>query len=605
MHLTSFKISDFRSYRTIQELRLGRHITILAGRNNVGKTALLRALRLPVDRQSGTGLGFRAEYMWELTHQELAAALPDLDSALIAVGISQPPMRHTLTVTLADLMGSGAGISFQGPTPWVGNAGMALVSSGIADTALRLQLSDIPSGQTGAGRSRHVQLWWDGLDAPQDEHWHRLAQSWVTFISDYVANSYYLMPRRIGAQTMPFVPTTKLEPDGSNLTSVVATLYTNHRRKVFEPIESFMRAAFPEISHIDVQMEGSPPAANIHVVYGQLRSELAVPLRDCGTGIEQMLMIAVALFTLDSPRLFLIDEPHAFLHPSAERHLLRLIQAHPEHQYLIATHSGVFLTSVPITQTRLITLDGSGSHINDVHDAADILTELGVTAADLWSADALFWIEGRSDVGAVEELIAHMPEVQDVTIRVLAMPDWIRSLSSSERRAESVVRFCEAVRAAITPFKVPSVFVFDTDEKTEAFKERIVAATGNRARFLPVRELENLLLVPAAINKVLGEVCLAVGMPTPTVNVVAHDIKQLLAQTDDRKLYKIDPGTPDPAKIVGSEVLGRLWWKWASTSYDKVEYGDKLVKAVDECEPDRLELLRELAESARTNHPTF
>jgi len=285
------------------------------------------------------------------------------------------------------------------------------------------------------------------------------------------------------------------------------------------------------------------------------------------------LMLATALLTATTPRLFLIDEPHAFLHPAAERSLLRLIRSHPEHQYVIATHSSVFLNAVPLSQTRLITIDGSGSHINDVLDnTAEILTELGVTAADLWLADALFWIEGPSDVGAVEALIATMPEVQDVTIRVLAMPDWMRSLSSSERKAESTVRFCEAVRDAIMPFKVPSLFVFDADEKTDDFKERITAATGNRARFLPARELENLFLVPAAIQKVLANPCSAAGTPIPSVNVVTRSLEELLHHTDDRKLYKIDPGAPDPAKVVGSEVLNQLWWQLTTTSYDKIKY---------------------------------
>src|SRR5690349_7509591 len=286
----------------------------------------------------------------------------------------------------------------------------------------------------------------------------------MALIRNNVLTSYYIQPRRTGAQPVQYNVVYQLEPDGSNLTTVTATLYNNCQRTIFRELETFMRSAFPEIHHIDIRTAGSPAIVTVHVVYGEGPEELAVPLEQCGTGVEQMLMLAVAILTATTPRLFLIDEPHAFLHPSAERSLLRFIRAHPQHQYVIATHSAVFLNSLPLAQARLITIDGAGSHINDVRHAAEVLTAVGVTAADLWSADALFWIEGPSDVRAMEELINGTPELDDVSIRVLAMPDWMRSVSASEKKAEAAVRFCEAVRDAVTPYKVPSLYLFDADE---------------------------------------------------------------------------------------------------------------------------------------------
>jgi predicted ATP-dependent endonuclease of OLD family len=34
-----------------------------------------------------------------------------------------------------------------------------------------------------------------------------------------------------------------------------------------------------------------------------------------------------------------IDEPNSFLHPDAARTLIRILKQHPQHQYIITTHS--------------------------------------------------------------------------------------------------------------------------------------------------------------------------------------------------------------------------------------------------------------------------
>jgi hypothetical protein len=432
-----------------------------------------------------------------------------------------------------------------------------------------------------------------------------LIAAWSTLMMNYLSNTYYIHPRRYGTQPTSLGKTEQLAADGSNLTPLIGTLASNERRTTFASLQAFMRSAFPEIVDIDAKVEGTPAVATLHIVYGNPPDELSVPLEDCGTGIEQMLMLATGILTANSRRLFLIDEPHAFLHPAAERSLLRLIEEHPTHQYIIATHSGVFLNAISFDHARLITIDGRGSHINDVRHASEILTAVGVTAADLWSSDAILWLEGPSEVKVVENLLDSMPELRDVSIRVLAMPDWIRALSASDRKAAAAVEFCEAVREAVTPFNIPQIFLLDADEKNEELKSRIEAATGGRARFLPVRELENLFLTPEAVQQVLGQLCNKLEVPAPSVEEVRAEIQSMLEDTANHDLYKIKPTEADPARVVGSALLESLWWTWATTQYDKVAYGPLLAETVMEHNPKQMDLvkaiLRELAEMVRAS----
>jgi len=53
MCLQQVVIQGFQSYAEEQTIEIDEHVTLLAGRNNVGKSALLRALQIPVERQEG------------------------------------------------------------------------------------------------------------------------------------------------------------------------------------------------------------------------------------------------------------------------------------------------------------------------------------------------------------------------------------------------------------------------------------------------------------------------------------------------------------------------------------------------------------------------
>ena len=56
----------------------------------------------------------------------------------------------------------------------------------------------------------------------------------------------------------------------------------------------------------------------------------------------------------------LIDEPHSFLHPTAERLLLEFLRRNQQHKYVITTHSAIFINAVPASQITHLTGNGYG-----------------------------------------------------------------------------------------------------------------------------------------------------------------------------------------------------------------------------------------------------
>jgi len=573
-------------------------MTILAGRNSVGKTAVLRALRFPLEAIPGATPDFRLEYSWVVESQEIARALALADTPEFAeakatlAARNESVLRAVFRLFPVDPLTLPETPVDTGFAPQMG--AVVLTEAEVMETKLQWSYKR-PAGQSPQGRL----TWKDDrfVAGISPTIWSPPVAGVWRQVTTHASRSLYVHPRRVGAQTMPFMEATDLAPDGGNLTTVVATLYTNYRQTTFKELEDFIRKAFPEISRIDVLMAGGPPQATIHVVYGEGEG-LKVPLQFCGTGVEQLLVLAAAVLTSVVDRIFLIDEPHAFLHPDAERSLIGFMNTHRQHQYIVATHSGVLLNAYPLNHVRLLTMEAAGTRVADVSTATDVLQAVGVTAADLWSTRCVIWLEGPSETSVVGYLIDNDEELREASLRLAAMPDAVRSASRSVKTAQAIVDFCEAIVKAILPVKVEAFFIFDADEKPDDLKNRIAGVTGGRARFLEVRELENLFLSSRAVHQILATTCSELGLESPTVDQIDGAIRELVSKVDDPGLYRLKLERPDETKVAGSEVLRRLFWDYAQSEYDKVVDGRRLAAAVLRHEPARIEPLFALIREA-------
>src|SRR4051794_24325532 len=82
MEVVEFSVANFQSYGQTQTVTVDPQVTLVAGRNNVGKSALLRAMRVFVEPQQGAREGFQVSFSWRLTTPELLAlALAPQESA--------------------------------------------------------------------------------------------------------------------------------------------------------------------------------------------------------------------------------------------------------------------------------------------------------------------------------------------------------------------------------------------------------------------------------------------------------------------------------------------------------------------------------------------
>jgi ABC-type ATPase involved in cell division len=572
MTLVSYSLQQFQSYGEEQRLAVDPRLTFLAGPNDVGKSALLRALRIFREPQEGAHEGFTATYEWRLASADFESQVPQ-DQALLAwLRLHE---EHTLT---AEFKSRGPAGQIRTDQMW----------------CRRIYLAELNAEARGDLQSAPNLVWQSG---PLQGGGVGSAQL-AAVAQQHAAAVVYVGPRRIEQGLRQLQPQSQLLPDASNLTNVLVHLQQNHPTTLFQSLIEFLRSAFPTIDTLSIQtppdigaqMQGEPR------VYYRNREE-PVHLRLCGSGVEQMVALATALLIAPRQQLVLVDEPQAYLHPHAERSLLELFEAHPEHQYVVATHSGLLLNSRPLSQARLLTLSEGETRIADVADRAELLDEIGLTAADLWLADRVLWVEGPSEESVFRLLVdAMLSPAERAALSIRRMPGVSRFSGQSQRRAEATYRFCEEVTATVSPLPIQMRFLFDSDGKSDEQKQRIREASHDRADFLPVRELENLFLADSVVVRAIQGRCEDLERQPVASADIEVSLAGLIAAVDDRDLFPDGPpGDEDPRRVVhGTRVLQRLYWTLTASEYDKTSDAPILASLALEHDSDALAPLRDV-----------
>jgi ABC-type transport system involved in cytochrome c biogenesis ATPase subunit len=564
--LASITVTGFQSYWHPETVEFDPELTLIAGRNDVGKSALLRALRVLAVESEGVRADFEITYRWIVPTSRLVLVGPDVAAHEHPSWLERHE-EHTLAVTFR--LRNAPGDRGQIQPGQVGHTAVEFVELGFRAESAN------PEEQAG----------WSGGPFNGTA---TLVGEFASLVRSACSEIAYLGPRRFQPGTRASIAAPVLTPTGVNLTEVVFHLQTNELRTGFQALQDFLQSAFPQLSVVTARTLPNEQTMELHAAYLGAEDR-HIPISECGTGIEQMLALGAAVLTNPSPRVFLIDEPQAYLHPHAERSLQQFLEAHSQHQYVIATHSSVLLNSRPLSQTRLITMENGATAVAVPADVASVLDELGVTAADLGQAERVLWVEGPSEVEIIEGLLASSG-LSPQTLRVRAMPTASRFSARGRRGAEQTFAFLRSVVEAIAALPVTMLFLFDSDEKSSSVREAIRDASGGRARFLPVREIENLLLDPISIHELLMQRSEQFGLNAPTTEDVQLALQEELDKHDDRKLYPqgLNEGETSDDRVVGSEVLDRLYERFLSAQYSKVRDGKELSALVEANEPERL-----------------
>jgi predicted ATPase len=496
MRLRRAQIIGFQSFSDSGSVLFDDGINLIVGQNNAGKSAFLRALQpvIPDDRHR-TPIQYldhllappEVRMSLEVSGAELLDAairnggqcsLPvfatDVNSAKIEIDV----LFTTSLITL-DLYRRPNG-GFESPL----NKFYSNLPSNFGHTAIVQQTHNAYSVvqlQTGASSN---------VPNLVQQLWHR--------------DMFFFSAERFAVGQSPHNHVERLESNAANLPAVLHTL-SGSRGTVFQKLVQHLRDIFPTIGNLSVRP--LPGAANINEIrvwptQDMSRVELSFPLNQSGTGVAQAVAILVAIMTIDKA-IIMIDEINSFLHPSAIKSLLRIIQSHySHHQYIISTHSAEVISFGNPCTVHLVNRLGYESTIKqlnliEVEAFREVADHLGISMSDVFAAERIVWVEGPT-----EELC--FPYLCDALLggvpRGLSFTSVASTGDFNRRRDPQIVyEIYRRLSTASGSLVVSTAFSFDTERLTDVEKEKMKRESKGLLRFLPRRNFECYLIDEGAI----------------------------------------------------------------------------------------------------------
>lgn len=228
----------------------------------------------------------------------------------------------------------------------------------------------------------------------------------------------------------PDISNLSVKSNGSGATNAIQLLLNDKHRDgslVEDKLRSILNLIFggeAEFTQIKVQRDGN----NWEVFLTELEKG-SIALADSGSGLKTVILVALQLLfaleklaTNNSLKLvFLFEELENNLHPGVFRRLLRYIERFSqEHNayFFITTHSSVVLNMFgrsPDAQIIHVAHNGKTASTCTVTknlDHTGVTRELGAQPADLLQANGIVWVEGPSDCVYLNKWIELVSEQQ-------------------------------------------------------------------------------------------------------------------------------------------------------------------------------------------------
>ena len=134
-----------------------------------------------------------------------------------------------------------------------------------------------------------------------------------------------------------------------------------------------------------------------------------VDILSCGTGIQSMFILSLletyAEIAKRNNSILLIEEPEVYLHPTLQRKMFSALREIADiNQVIYTTHSPIMISDLWVDDSiKLVTLEKGETSIGEI-DVEKIINELGIRYEDTLNAKAIVFVEGEDDLKVFEKI---------------------------------------------------------------------------------------------------------------------------------------------------------------------------------------------------------
>lgn len=607
MRMLTVRVQNYKCFVDTGEITLAPGFNIFIGRNDAGKSALIEALSLRHSHNPHRSL----ESVPTSTSEPPSAA-----PTTVTYELSPVELRHhfsRVASTHLPIVPNGANSAFVmfGQLVETGDAFDATWTNGqVLSSGLRAMAHVARAPNRFATISNRDYP--NGLNLALDGEAGGTLQDYGAGLSNYLRDrSYAFRAERLVLGRCQAAPSKILNPGAQNLAAVLNVLSSGNPSR-YQRLMGHVRTVFPHITGItSVVIESNQVEARVwSVPLDSERSDLAVPLNESGTGIGQVLAMLYVVVTSDLPSVIMIDEPQSFLHPGAVRKLFEILRLYGQHQYVVTTHSPGLIA---LTESdRLFSVRRAGAaNVSNVmpidgsrqQDLRMSLADVGIRLGDVFGADSILWVEGKTEETCFPELLQGLTQTRLQGVQILGV------VSTDELGAKNATRVFDIYsRLAGTASLLPPAvaFILDKEQRSEREITNIERMSGGLARWLPLRMYENYLVEPACIAHVINA-----EDPERQNPLAAGDIQGWLENRGGERNY-FAPDEPTAylttgwvQRVHGAKLLHDIFNEFtdARVCYDKVKHGVLLTQKLIEHPTEALMNLCEMLSEIVTNAP--
>ena len=389
MKLSDFSVVNYRSITTARKIKTN-NMTVLVGKNNEGKSNILRALTLAMDimkiyskdprsLQIAVRPYLKNHYSWE---KDYPISLQEKNPN----GWSSIDLNFELDEQDILAIRSMTGIRLSGCIP-------VRVSTNGAAAKI-----DIPKRGTAAF-----------ADADNKKK----IIEYVCFKIDFnfipAVRTEYDALRVVDSLIEKSLETLDTNPDYINAMNKIEELQQGIldgiSNQIIEPLQEFLPTVRNVQIHIQNERRRIAMRRNTEII---IDDGTPTPIQQKGDGIKSLTALAILNIParVDRVSVVAIEEPESHLHPESARQLYDTIMSLSQtHQIVLTTHSQLFVNRTNLKE-NIIVNDGKATPVKKIKEIRDVL---GIHISDnLTNAEHALIVEGEDDKIALEKLLPSM-----------------------------------------------------------------------------------------------------------------------------------------------------------------------------------------------------